>query len=138
MLFVASFMMMWIAACILLRQYSLRLGNVRYWILVSIPLIYFLSQYITISLNLFAPLLSSSDSISYGITLTLIFRISISAGGILFGIAFWRVARNLDKSNVVRNYMIMSAYGLVLLFTSNQANVLVNASYPHLALLVLQ
>lgn len=130
MLFVASFMIMWVAACILLRQYSQKLGNVRYWVLVSIPLIYFLSQYITISLNLFAPLLSSPESIVYGITLTLIFRLSISAGGILFGIAFWSVTRNLEKSNVVRNYMIISAYGLVLLFISNQANVLIYASYP--------
>ena len=44
MLSVASFIMMWAAACILLRQYSLRLGHVRYWILVSVPLIYYLSQ----------------------------------------------------------------------------------------------
>jgi hypothetical protein len=130
LLSIASFMIMWLAACILFRQYSKKLGTVRYWILVSIPLIYFLSQYITLSLNLFSPLLSSPESIFYGITLTLIFRISISAGGILFGIAFWSVVRNLEKRNIVRIYMVISAYGLVLLFTSNQANVLVTASYP--------
>ena len=95
MLSVASFIMMSVAYCILLRQYSLRLGHVRYWILVSVPLIYYLSQYITISMNLFAPMLSSPESIMYGITLTIIFRVSISAGGVLFGIAFWSVARNL-------------------------------------------
>jgi hypothetical protein len=127
---IASFMMMWVAACILLRHYSLKLGKVKYWALVSIPLIYFLSQYLTLSLNLFAPLLSSPQSIFYGILLTLAFTISSSTGGILFGIAFWSVARGLHKSSIVRNYMIISAYGLVLLFTSNQATVLVNASYP--------
>jgi hypothetical protein len=35
-------------------------------------------------------------------------------------------------TNVVRNYMIISAFGLVLLFASNQAIVLVAALYPPL------
>lgn len=129
-LYIASFVMMWVAACILLRQYYQKLGKIRYWIVVSIPLIYFLSQYITIFLNLFAPLLSSPESIFYGITLTIIFRLSISAGGILFGIAFWSMVKNLEKSSILRNYMTISAYGPVLLFISNQANVLIYASYP--------
>jgi hypothetical protein len=113
----------------LLRHYSRRLGKIKFWILVSIPLVYFLSQFLTLSLNLFGPLLSS-QSIFYGVLLTLVFTLSKSAGGILFGIAFWTAIRNIHESSVVRNYMIISAYGLVLLFTSNQANVLVTAPYP--------
>ena len=128
---IVSFMMMWVATCILLRHYSRRLGKVKFWILVGIPLIYFLSQFITVSLNLFSPLLSSSQTIFYGIILTLMFTFSKSAGGILFGLAFWIVARNIHQSSsVVRNYMVISGFGLVLLFTSNQANVLVTGPYP--------
>jgi hypothetical protein len=36
----------------------------------------------------------------------------------------------LSSNNVVRNYMIISAYGLALVFVSNQAAVLVTAPYP--------
>jgi len=126
---IISFMMMWIATCMLLRHYSRKMGKIKFWILVSIPLVYFLSQFLTLSLNLFGPLLSS-QSIFYGVLLTLVFTLSKSAGGILFGIAFWTAIRNIHESSVVRNYMIISAYGLVLLFTSNQANVLVTAPYP--------
>jgi hypothetical protein len=126
---IISFMIMWVATCMLLRHYSRRLGKIKFWILVSIPLVYFLSQFLTLSLNLFGPLLSS-QSIFYGVLLTLVFTLSKSAGGILFGIAFWTAIRNIHESSVVRNYMIISAYGLVLLFTSNQANVLVTAPYP--------
>jgi hypothetical protein len=50
-------------------------------------------------------------------------------GGILFGIAFWSIARKVGRSQV-RDYLIISAYGLVLLFTSNQAIVLVNFDFP--------
>jgi hypothetical protein len=49
--------------------------------------------------------------------------------GILFSVAFWIIARKLSGNNVVRNYMIISAYGLVLVFVSNQAVVLVSAPY---------
>ena len=132
---IISFMMMWIATCMLLRHYSRKMGKIKFWILVSIPLVYFLSQFFTLSLNLFGPLLSS-QSIFYGVLLTLVFTLSKSAGGILFGIAFWTAIRNIHESSVVRNYMIISAYGLVLLFTSNQANVLVTAPYPPFGLAV--
>jgi len=60
----------------------------------------------------------------------LVFTFSKSAGGILFGIALWTVTRHLRKTSVVRGYMIISAFGLVLLFTSNQASVLLTAPYP--------
>ena len=49
---------------------------------------------------------------------------------ILFAIAFRLVARSLEKSIIVRSYMIISAYGLVLLFTSNQAIILLGVTYP--------
>ncbi len=50
-------------------------------------------------------------------------------GGILFGIAFWTIARRLGQIQV-REYMVISAYGFILLFVSNQAIFLVNYNYP--------
>jgi hypothetical protein len=40
----------------------------------------------------------------------MIFAFSKSAGGILFGIAFWIIARRLGDSKIVREYMIISAW----------------------------
>jgi hypothetical protein len=59
------------------------------------------------------------------------------AGGVLFGAAFWSAARRINPSNVVRNYMIISAYGFVLLFVSNQAVALVSAPYPPFGLVTI-
>lgn len=127
---IMSFMAMWGATSLLLRHYTKRLGTVRYWIFLSIPLVFFLSQFLTLYLNLFASLLSS-QAIFYGVVLTLVFTFSKPAGGILFGIAFWIIARNVQHSSlIVRDYMIISAYGLVLLFASNQASILITAPYP--------
>jgi hypothetical protein len=130
LLSILSFMVMWGATSLLLRHYTQRLGRVKYWIVLSIPLAFFVSQFLTISLNLFAPLLSS-QTLFFGVFFTLIFNLSKPAGGILFGIAFWIVARNVRRSSIiVRDYMIISAYGLVLLFSSSQASVLVTGPYP--------
>ena len=52
------------------------------------------------------------------------------AGGILFGVAFWTIVRRLDHS-AVRDYMIISAYGMLLLFTSSQpAGLVLSSFYP--------
>jgi hypothetical protein len=62
-----------------------------------------------------------SNPTLFGIVLTLIFNLSRIAGGILFGIAFWTIARHLPNNTAVKSYMIMAAYGLIIFYISNQA-----------------
>ncbi|MBV9176151.1 MAG: hypothetical protein JO297_03860 [Nitrososphaeraceae archaeon] len=126
---IASFIISWAATAVLLRHYSRKLGAIRYWIIVCLPLIYFLLQFQPLFLNLFLPL-SQSQPILFSTLYTLIFTMSEVVGGILFGIAFWLIAKDIRHSTTVRNYMIMSAFGFVLLFVSNQAIVLISAPYP--------
>ena len=57
------------------------------------------------------------------------FDATIPVGGALFGIAFWSVARNIGR-NAVKRYMMISAYGMMLLFSSNQATGLALVPYP--------
>jgi hypothetical protein len=125
---VVSFLMMWGATVLLLRHYSKRLGSTKYWIIVTIPLVYFLSQFVTLFLNIFSTLLGSSPYFSFTL-ITLIFTVSKPVGGMLFGAAFWTIARNI-QDNKVRKYMIISAYGFVLLFISEQAILLAYLAYP--------
>jgi hypothetical protein len=66
----------------------------------------------------------------YGILLSVIFTVSKVAGEVLFGTAFWLIARTIKRGNIVRQYLIIAAIGLVLLFTSNQASLLINTPYP--------
>jgi hypothetical protein len=123
-----SFILTWVATVLLLRNYSRKLGTAKYWILVSIPLVYFLSQFQPLFLNMFEPF-RLSDPILFGVVYTLFFSATVPAGAILFGIAFWSVARNMGRS-MVKQYMMISAYGMMLLFSSNQASGLVLAPYP--------
>jgi hypothetical protein len=129
---VLSFLVTWIATAFLLRHYSKRLGRTVYWIIVSVPLVYFLGQFQPLFLNLFSAY-RLNDPVTFGIIYTLVFNLSKPLGGVMFGIAFWSVARGIHQGQV-REYMIISAYGLVLLFTSNQGIILVNLDYPPLGL----
>jgi hypothetical protein len=126
---ITSFILTWIAAAMILHHYSNRLGRIKYWTVVSLPLVYFLTQFVSFSTGLFAPLLAS-DPTFYGILLSVMFIISKAIGGILFGLAFWTIRRTVGGSSVVKDYVTLSAIGFALLFVSNQGIVLTNAFYP--------
>jgi hypothetical protein len=124
---VLSFMISWVATVMILRHYSSELRQARYGVILSLPLVYFLLQFLPPFQSMITAL-PQSESVFF--LYTFIFTFSKPIGGILFGIAFWVIARSLGRSNTVRNYMIISAYGLVLMFISNQAVLLVNIFYP--------
>jgi uncharacterized membrane protein len=124
---VLSFMISWVATIMILRHYSSKLRQVRYAVILSLPLLYFLLQFLPPFQSIITAL-PQSESVFF--IYTFIFTFSKPIGGILFGIAFWVIARTLGHTGIVRDYMIISAYGLVLLFISNQAVLLVNIFYP--------
>lgn len=126
---IMSFASFWVATVFLMKHHSRKIGPAKYWILVSIPLIYFVCQFSPYFLDLFSSF-RQSQPIMFGLVYTVIFTLSKPIGGILFGISFWIVARTLPHNSNVRKYLIISALGIVLLFTSNQAIILVSFSYP--------
>lgn len=126
---ILSFILTWVATAALLQHYSHRLGRIRYWLIISIPLVYFLSQFFPL-IELAFVTFGESTPVQFNIIYTLIFSLSKPAGGIMFGIAFWIVSRRLAYGTRTRDYMIISAYGFILLFTSGQAVVLALAPYP--------
>jgi hypothetical protein len=116
---VLSFVFFWIATAMLLTSYAKRLGRVTYWALLSIPLVYFLSQFPALLFKVFEDLLISNPSF-YGILLTILFGLSATVGGILFGIAFWLISRHLESGNPVRDYTLIAAFGISLFFVADQ------------------
>ncbi len=126
---VLSFSILWGATVLLLHHYSQKVGRIKYWIVVALPLMYFLSQFPALFLNVFDPLINENPFF-FGYLLTFVFTLSKPVGGILFGIAFWTISRNLPRTIVVRDYLMISALGFVLLFASDQAIVLLIIPYP--------
>ena len=133
---ITSFIITWCATIGLLKNYIHKMGKFRYSLVLILPLAYFVSQFLFFSLGLLGSLLISNP-IFYGIIFTMLFTLSKPIGGIIFGIGFWMVAKNIHKDNIVRNYLIISAYGFLLLFTSNQAVVLIFTQYPPFGLVTI-
>lgn len=125
---IASYVLLWLATIVVLHNHSKRFTKIRYWITISIPLVYFIIQFQPFLLQLLASY-RFDEPIVFGIIYTLFFSPSTAVGGILFGIAFWSVGRKVENTQI-KDLMNISAYGIVLFLTSNQAIGLISAPYP--------
>ncbi|MGH9987179.1 MAG: hypothetical protein ACRD8W_24800, partial [Nitrososphaeraceae archaeon] len=112
----------------LLHSYSRRLGKVRFWILIALPLVYFLSQFISNIFNI--SIILTPDPVLRGIILTSVFTISLVAGGILFGAAFIRLSSKFYKDNAMRNYLVIAGCGFMFLLISNNGVLIATVPYP--------
>lgn len=126
---ILSFILMWVATAMFLYHYSKKIGKTKYWIIISVPLVYFLSQFATFLLNVFDFFMQESP-VFFGVLLSVIFPISKAVGGVLFGIGFYTTSRIINKSNIVRQYLVVTAIGFILLFVSDQAVTLIATPYP--------
>jgi predicted neutral ceramidase superfamily lipid hydrolase len=97
--------------------------------MVSIPLIYFVTQFQPIFYGLFSTLILW-EPLLFALILTLIFAWSKTIGGILFYTAFRLSARKFPRNSLLRENLTISAIGMLMIFASNQAVVLVSAPYP--------
>lgn len=125
---VISYMMMWASTTILFRGHSKKSRPILYWIVVCIPLLYFIIQFQPIFIELFSTY-RISEPIAFAIVYTLFLGVSKPIGGILFGVVLW-IAGQRIQNEYVRHFMIIAAFGMILFFTSNQAVILVAAPYP--------
>jgi signal transduction histidine kinase len=118
--------LVWCTTVLLLHQYfdSLnRLARIKFWILITLPLIYFLSS-VLLFFDLYTPQ-TDSEAFYYYSFLSL----NSAAAAILFGLAFRIVARSIRPNSRVRDYIIISACGFVLLFIANDVS-LTPTPYP--------
>jgi hypothetical protein len=125
---ILSFLFSWIASAIMLKEYSNKVGQLKYWIIVSIPLIFYIGQFF-VQINSEIIFQLTSNLTSFSITLTIIFIFSNLIGGLLFGIPFWTIAKTIQNS-VIRTTMTVAGFGFVFLFLTNQAHGIVVSPYP--------
>jgi hypothetical protein len=126
---IISFVLTWIGTFVLLNPYSTKIGRLKFLFYLSLPLLFYLTQFPIQYSDFFSTFLTS-DTIQFGIIFTVIFSLSKLSGGIMFGVAFWIIVRKLDPGISVRTFMIISALGFILLFISNQATAIVVSPYP--------
>jgi hypothetical protein len=129
---IALYVSFWLATIVLLRSHSAKFGKIKYWVIATLPLLYFILQYQPLFLQIFDPY-RISEPVAFSLFYTLFFSSSSIVGGIFFGIAFWSIARQANNDHI-RNLLLLSAYGIALFFITNQAILLASAPYPPFAL----
>jgi hypothetical protein len=125
---IISFSLTWYATLTILFNRIWKINKL-FLLILFIPLFYFLIQYISIIYDLFSPLIVENPY-QYSSWLTILFTLSQPVGGILFGIAFWIMSKNIPKKYPAREFLITSTFGFIILFISNQAVLLTSTPFP--------
>ena len=125
---VSSFLLMWIATAIFLSQYRYKMGRIKYFTLISIPLLYYLFPFEGYFGDVFLPLLQSSP-VSISIVYILIFSATKQVGALLFSLAFW-TASALVYDGRIQKSLLISSIGMVILFGSFEISPLQYHVYP--------
>jgi hypothetical protein len=128
-----AFVSLWTGTVFLLQSYRKKLGRWKYWILMSIPLLYFLSQFQPVGLNFLLSYVSD-DPMLFNLVYIIMVNASGPIGGVLFGLAFILVARKLQNREV-KGYLVITGIGFLLLLVSYEAQALITAPFPPLGLL---
>jgi hypothetical protein len=129
-----AFVLYWIATALLLREYSGKLGRLKFWTIISLPLAFFLG----------ASIFVSPDYEHYLLYDALLVLSALTAGGILFGITFLVMAKSMRRMtttsstntathrNAIAYYLTISAFGTVLITISITSPV-IYAPFPPFA-----
>jgi hypothetical protein len=70
------------------------------------------------------------DPITVSIILGAFLSLSKPIGGLVFGVAFWKISKIVSYERNIRTYMIISGWGIFLIFAANQAATQIVSPYP--------
>jgi hypothetical protein len=111
-----AYILTWIGTVKMLFPYIKKLGKVKFWIIMGVAMIYYLSVFPLFVSGYFTP----SENVD-AMTYIIIFSLAGLLSGIIFGTAFYSVARTIRKASDLRNHMIIAAYGFVLFYIAGSA-----------------
>jgi len=129
-LFFSSLVIAWALSVIILKQYIRRIGKYTFWLLVSIPLVFYLTRY-EILFNILELNAAGTNVIpsSLGQAFFIMFTNSdIQIIGIFFAISFLTISLKLKGQ--LRKSMIITMIGMTLLFASRDLHSIFVHSYP--------
>ena len=114
----------------LLHTYSKKLGKVKFWTIISIPIASFLSIFVFVTPYVMSYSSSDIDTIFKIIVVDALgYTLPAVVSGILFGLPFWVIARTLSYNSALKDYMIIAGSGFVLFELAIIGSVML-ASYP--------
>ena len=132
-LYFSSFICIWAATLLLLRQYQYKIGKIRYIGLVCLPLLYYLFPLEGFFRNVFSPLIVISP-ITFGVLYVLLFSATKQVGALFFSLSFL-AASSLIGNKSARTFVLISAIGIAIIFGSIEITTLQYRLYPPFGLI---
>jgi nitrogen-specific signal transduction histidine kinase len=129
---IVSFLLLWSSTAMLLHTYSKKLGKVKFWTIITIPIASFLSIFVIVTP--FVQSFSNAADPTFRIVVDALgYTLPAVVSSILFGLPFLMIARSLSHSIILKDYMIIAGSGFALFALATTGNVIL-ASYPPLGL----
>jgi hypothetical protein len=116
-----GFFLLWFSTALLLNHYRTRLGRIKFWTIMSIPIFLFVIQF-TIIPQITEAYAAPYADILYVVLLGNVMPAVITA--ILFGMPFW-VIQHTIRNDIIKKYMYIAAWGSALLQLTG-----ISAVYP--------
>lgn len=106
-----SFFLLWFSTALLLNHYSSKLGLIKFWTIMSIPIFLFVIQFTVL------PQITEAYAAPYADLLYVVLLGNVMPAviiGFLFGMPFWVIQRTI-RNDVIKKYMNIAAWGSALL-----------------------
>jgi len=116
--FLITFCSVWTLTAFLLYDYLGRDNRLKYWLILSIPIVIFLLEFFPVTLKLMMSLYLLNPSLLLPIY-TIITTITTFIGAAIVNITFWLLVRKIENKGF-KNYLMLVAFGLLLVITSTQ------------------
>jgi len=118
-----SLLLFLVGSYILLNNYLEKVYRLR--LIVTLVISFVL--YIVVNLDSYGLEIPNADQSL--VFLYLIQNLGTVVGGVMIGYSFWKVGKRLGNTNPIRKYLIMTAFGLILIFIITQGT-LIMTSFP--------
>ena len=112
-----------VGSYILLNNYLEKVYRLRLIVTLVISFVI----YVVVNLDSYGLEIPNSDQSL--VFLYLIQNLGTVVGGVMIGYSFWKVGKRLGNTNPIRKYLIMTAFGLILIFIITQGT-LIMTSFP--------
>jgi hypothetical protein len=133
--FFITFCSIWVLTAFLLYDYFGRNNRLKFWIILSIPIIFFLIQFFPITLKLLISLYLLNPSLFLPLY-TILSTITTFIGASMVSITLWLLIRKIPNKSF-RNYLMLVTFGLLLVLTSTQQTPFPRFLFPPFGLITI-
>ena len=128
--------LVWITSILILKPYASVIGSVRFWVLMAIPIIFFINKFqfyqywlsnLLVDTHILGPVSFFRFSSLFDVSTNVV-------AALVFGMAYWIVSGRISD-RLLRQYVQISGVGICLLVLSNQITNLTLLPYPPFGLI---